>query len=170
MIDVGFSSFADAVPVLTAVFAVLLLFAGRKIAKAAVFLAAGAVTAVFAADFLSPYFADVLVLLAALAGFVVGGLIGLFFLKVGVGLAVGLLGFSVASFFGVEMWLAAVAGLAFFIVGVILADKVLALATVFLGGLLLFQSMTAMGLPLLLTAPAILVLAVAGIYVQTRKR
>ncbi|MCS7133239.1 MAG: hypothetical protein NZ921_00360 [Candidatus Caldarchaeum sp.] len=164
------TSFGPMAFVLLVVVALALIFFGRKLAKFLAFLAAGAATALLAATYLPQYVGQPLTPVVALVGFVVGGLIGLFVLRLGMGLAFGILGYNFAVGLGSDFIIGVVAGLALFIVGVFLSDKIISGITALLGGLLLVQLVTALGAPLLLSIPLAAVLVVAGFFVQTRQK
>lgn len=149
------------------VVALVLIFVGKKVAKALVFIAGGLAAAFLALALLTPYLTG-LSIVAAIACFVLGGLLAIFALRLGIGLALGILGFSLAS--GLAGFaIAVVVGIVLLIIGVVLAEKILALATVLLGSLLLIQALTTLGLPLITAFAITAALAALGTYIQTRK-
>lgn len=144
----------------------LLIFAGNTLAKVVAFLAVGVVGAAFGGSLAVQYLAPHWQIVGALLGFVVGGLLGVVLLPLGVGLAVGYLGYLVALDFALGPTAAIIAGVAFFVVGALLADKILGVATAAIGGLLLFDVLTRYGFgPSLATLVAAL-LTIVGLWVQ----
>ncbi|MEM0482198.1 MAG: hypothetical protein QXM16_04845 [Nitrososphaerota archaeon] len=152
------------------VVALALIFIGRKVAKALVFIAGGVAVALITAAFLYPYLGGLLTLVAAIVGFALGGLIAIFILKLGIGVALGILGYNIASGLGSNTVIGIVVGIILFVIGVLLSDKILAVTTVLLGSLLLIQSLNTLGVPLLITLTFTALLAALGLYTQLRGR
>ncbi|MEM1923455.1 MAG: hypothetical protein QXX80_06670 [Nitrososphaerota archaeon] len=155
---------------LLVVVALALIFMGKKVAKALVFIAGGVAVALITASFVNPYLGGLLTLVAAIAGFALGGLIAIFILKLGIGVALGILGYNIASWLGSYMVVGIVVGIILFVIGVLLSDKILAVTTVLLGSLLLIQSLNTLGVPLLITLTFAALLAALGLYTQLRER
>jgi hypothetical protein len=155
--------------VILAIIALALIFVGKKIAKVLTFIIAGLAVAFLVLIYLDPYLGGLLTIAAAAVGFIVGGLIGLFLLKLGIGIALGILAYYLALGLGADFIPSILIGLVLFAIGVILSDKILAVMTVILGGLLLVQVMAGIGLPLLAALAVSLVVSAVGLYVQLRK-
>ncbi len=124
------------------VVSLVLIFAGRTLVKVVAFLVVGFAGAAFgsilAAQYLSPQWA----IIGLLLGFVIGGLLGVALLPLGIGLAVGYAGYVIALDLALGPTAALVAGVAFFVVGAFLSGKILGAATALVGGLLLFDVLT----------------------------
>lgn len=144
----------------------VLIFAGRTMAKVVAFLAVGIVGAAFAGSLAGQYLASQWQILGVLLGFVIGGLLGVVLLPLGVGLATAYAGYVIALDLALGPTAALIVGVALFIVGAVLSDKILSVATAFIGGLLLFDVLTHYGFgPTLATLVAALITLV-GLWVQ----
>ena len=117
----------------------VLIFAGRSLAKVAAFLAVGVVGAVFGGSLVAQYLAPQWAIVGVLLGFAVGGVLGVALLPLGIGLAVGYAGYEIALGIPTGDTAALVVGVAFFLVGALLSNKILGVATALVGGLLLFD-------------------------------
>lgn len=145
----------------------VLIFAGRALAKVVAFLAVGVIGAAFGGQLAAQYLAPQWATLGLLLGFVLGGIIGLVLLPLGVGLALGYAAYVVALSFAPSWIVAFIAGVAFFVVGALLSDKILGVATALIGGLLLFDVLTryaGLGSPVATLVAALL--TVVGLWVQ----
>ena len=144
----------------------VLIFAGRTVAKVVAFLAVGIVGAALAGSIAAQYLTSQWQVLGALAGFVIGGLLGVVLLPLGVGLAIGYAGYVIALDLALGTPAALIAGVVLFIVGALLSDRILSFATALIGGLLLFDVLTLYGFgPTLATLVAAL-LTLVGLWVQ----
>ena len=144
-----------------------LIFFGRKLIKAIIFVLGGLAGAYLAAIIGAPYLATTGLLLAELAGFVIGGLFGLLLLPLGIGLALGLIGYAVTENLVASHLAAITIGAALFVLGIALAGDILAVLSVLLGSLLLYNVFTYLGLQQPVTAISLVVVALAGLWVQS---
>ena len=119
----------------------VLIFAGRTLAKLVAFLAVGIVGAAFGGTLAAQYLAPIWGIVGVLLGFVVGGVLGVALLPLGIGLALGYAAYVVAFGFALGPTAALVAGVAFSIVGALLSNRILGVATALVGRLLLFDSL-----------------------------
>ncbi len=154
---------------LLVVVSLALIFIGRKMAKTLVFVAGGLVVALITAALLYPYLGGPLTLIAAILGFVLGGLLAIFMLRLGIGVALGILGYTLGLSLGAPMALGIVVGMILFIIGLLLSDQILAFTTVLLGSLILIQTFNILGIPLLITTTLTAVIAALGLYTQLRR-
>ena len=144
----------------------VLIFAGRALAKVVAFLAVGIVGAALGGAVAAQNLPTYWELIGVLLGYVMGGLLGVAVLPLGVGLAVGYAAYVIALDLALGPTAALVAGVAFFVVGALLSGKILGVTTAVIGGLLLFDVLTRSGFgPTLATLVAAL-LTVAGLWVQ----
>ncbi|MDW8084057.1 MAG: hypothetical protein RMI49_02510 [Candidatus Caldarchaeum sp.] len=164
------SSFTGFPVLILVVVGLALVFFGRKLAKALAFIVTGTAAALLAANFLPQYLGGPITLVAAIVSFIVGGLIGLFVLRIGIGIAFGVLGYFFTTSFGAELLVAVVVGVILFIVGYVLSDRILAAATALLGGLVLILALTALGFPSIVSLAVAAILAAAGLHVQMRQK
>ncbi len=145
-----------------------LIFAGKSLAKALAFLVTGAVVGAIGAIFGTMFLGILGTILGGVVGFLVGGLIGIMLLELGIGVALGYFGYTVAhSYFG-GITIPIVIGIALFVVGIVLADRILSVATVVLGGVLLFDVMLSLGTGAALATLVSVVVSLAGLWVQNR--
>lgn len=143
----------------------VLIFAGRTLAKVVAFLAVGIVGAALGGTLAAQYVAQWQIL-GVLLGFVIGGLLGVALLPLGIGLAVGYTGYVIALDLALGPTAALVAGVAFFVVGALLSGKILSVATAAIGGLLLFDVLTRYGFGSTLATLVAALLTLAGLWVQ----
>jgi hypothetical protein len=144
----------------------VLIFAGRTLAKVVAFLAVGLAGAALGGTIFAHYLPPFWSIIGVLLGFVIGGVLGIALLSLGMGLLVGYVSYVVALGFSLGPNIALLVGVAFFIVGVILSGKILSLATALFGGLLLFEVLTRYGFgPTFATVIAAL-LTLVGLWVQ----
>ena len=120
----------------------VLIFAGRTLAKVVAFLAVGLVGAALGGTLTAQYLPPMWGVFGALLGFVMGGILGVALLPLGVGLALGYAGYVVALGFALGSTMALVVGVVFFVVGAILSNRILSVTTAVIGGLLLFDVLT----------------------------
>lgn len=120
----------------------VLIFAGRTLAKVVAFLAVGLVGAALGGTLAAQYLPPMWGVFGALLGFVMGGILGVALLPLGVGLALGYAGYVVALGFALGSTMALVVGVVFFVVGAILSNRILSVTTAVIGGLLLFDVLT----------------------------
>jgi len=157
-------------PIIILALALLLIFAGKGVIKAIIFVIAGlavlSIALVFAAIYLSLSLPVLIIL--ALAAFIVGGVIGILLLPVGIGIALAVVGYSITQPLFNNTLIALVIAVILFIAGIILADKILIIASVFLGGLMLLSAITALGVPVLAAVLLAIILSCLGIVVQSR--
>ncbi len=144
----------------------VLIFAGRTLAKVVAFLAVGIVGAAFGGTLAVQYLAPQWHILGVLLGFVVGGLLGVALLPLGIGLAVGYAGYIIALDLALGPAAALIAGVAFFVVGALLSSKILSVATAVIGGLLLFDVLTRYGFGSTLATLVAALLTLVGLWVQ----
>jgi hypothetical protein len=144
----------------------LLIFAGKTLAKVVAFLAVGIIGAAFGGSFAVQYLAPQWQIVGLLLGFVLGGLIGVVLLPLGVGLAVGYAGYVIALDLALGPTVAIIAGVASFVVGALLSSKVLSVATALIGGLLLFDVLTRYGFGASLATLVAALLTILGLWVQ----
>jgi hypothetical protein len=146
-----------------------LVFAGRKIVKVLAFLVVGLIGAsiggILAAQYLTSM-GSLGTLLVVLAGFLLGGLIGLLLVAVGIGLAVGYGAYILTTTFVSGTTVPLIVGFVFFIIGVALYGRILGIITALAGGLLLFDVLTLYGLSSPLSIALAVVVTLAGIWVQ----
>ena len=144
----------------------VLIFAGRTLAKVVVFLVVGLVGAAFGGSLAAQYLSPQWGLIGLLLGFVIGGLMGVALLPLGVGLVVGYAGYLVALRFGLATIMDIFAGVAFFVVGAVPSGTIRGALTPVAGGILLFDVLVQYGLgPTLATLVAAL-LTIAGLWMQ----
>ena len=146
--------------------ALALCFAGRALIKGLAFIIVGIVLASVGAAIGMAYLGTVGLLLGAAVGFIVGGFLGLMVVILGVGIAVGYLGYSASTALMGSETISIIVGVVLFFVGIVLADKLLSVATAVVGGLLFFNVMTALGFEFLLAAIAAIVVGGLGVAVQ----
>ncbi|MDG6900686.1 MAG: hypothetical protein JRM80_01805 [Nitrososphaerota archaeon] len=144
----------------------ILIFAGRTLAKIVAFLAVGLVGAAFGGAIAAQYLAPAWSIIGVLLGFVIGGMLGVALLSVGMGLLVGYVAYILALDLALGPTVALITGVAFFIVGVILSGRLLTLATAVFGGLLLFDVLTRYGFEPMLATLVAAALTLIGLYVQ----
>jgi hypothetical protein len=144
----------------------VMIFAGRTLAKVVAFLALGLVGAAFGASLAAEYLSPAWGIVGLLLGFAIGGLLGVVLLPVGVGLAVGYAGYLIATDFALGTTFALIVGVAFFVVGALLSGKILSIATAVVGGLLLFGILTQYGFAEPLATLVAGALALVGLFVQ----
>lgn len=145
-----------------------LIFAGRALIKALVFIAAGLAGASLASFLAATYIGGSAVLIAAVIGFIVGGLLGVALLPLGIGIALGYVGYSVAQFITGSIAAAMLIGIILFVAGIFLAGRILVGISVALGGLMLLSGLRLLDLPTTVSAAAAVILAVIGLWVQSR--
>lgn len=144
----------------------LLIFAGKTLAKVVAFLAVGIIGAAFGGSVAIQYLAPQWQTVGLLLGFVMGGLIGVVLLPLGVGLAVGYAGYVIALDLALGPTAAIIAGVALFAVGALLSSKILSVATALIGGLLLFDILTRYGSGSTLATLVAALLTIVGLWVQ----
>ncbi len=154
--------------ILMLILSLALIFAGKNIVKALIFLVAGFATAALAATLASLYVKGISVAIIGLLGFFVGGLGGVLLLPLGIGLVVGYFGYAAVITTTGNLMVAVVVGVVLFILGVVLANKILVAMTVVAGGMLFFSIAIGLGLTPLLAALAAILLSAAGLYIQSR--
>ena len=120
----------------------VLIFAGRTLAKVVAFLAVGVVGAALGGTLSAQYLSPMWDIFGLLLGFVVGGVLAVALLPLGVGLALGYAGYVIALSFAASSTLALIVGVAFFIAGALLSNRILSVTTAVIGGLLLFDVLT----------------------------
>ena len=148
----------------------VMIFAGGTLAKVVAFLAVGLAGAALGGSLAAQYLSPAWGVLGLLLGFVVGGMLGVFLLPLGVGIAVGYAGYLAALGLALGSTTSVIVGLAFFVVGAMLSSKILSLATAVLGGLLLFGVLTDYGVGLTLAVFIAGALTLAGSWVQLGSR
>jgi hypothetical protein len=127
------------------VISLLLIFAGRKVVKALAFLVVGLIGASVGGSLGAQYLSSLGwlgSLLGLLLGFFAGGLLGLFLVRVGIGLAVGYAAYLLTLDVVSSETAAFVVGVVFFVVGMVLYNKILTLVTAVAGGFLLYDALT----------------------------
>jgi hypothetical protein len=144
----------------------LLIFAGRTLAKVVAFLAVGMIGAAFGGSIAVQYLVPQWQIVGLLLGFVMGGLLGVVLLPLGVGLAVGYAGYVIALDLALGPTAAIIAGVALFVVGALLSSKILSVATAMIGGLLLFDILTRYGFGSILATLVAALLTLVGLWVQ----
>lgn len=148
----------------------VMIFAGGTLARVVAFLAVGLAGAALGGSLTAQYLSPTWSVIGLLLGFVIGGMLGVVLLSLGVAVAVGYAGYLVALYLALGPTVALVVGLVFFVVGLALSGKILSLAIGMLGGLLLFGVLTRYGFG---TTPAVFVagiLTLAGLWVQLSSR
>lgn len=144
----------------------VLIFAGRALAKVVAFLAVGLVGAAFGGAIAVQYLPPAWSVLGVLLGFLVGGLLGVALLVLGIGLVVGYAGYLLALDLGLGPTMALVLAVAAFVIGLVLSERILSVATAFAGGLLLFNVLTLYGFGLTSATLVSAALALMGLWVQ----
>jgi len=144
-----------------------LAFFGRDLIKVLAFLITGVIVGAIGAQVGLYYLGTLGEVLGAVGGFVIGGLLGVLLVIVGVGIALGYLGYSATSALVGSEIVAIIAGAILFIAGIVLANEILSVATALLGGLLLFDLMTYMGTGFVLSAIVAVAVALLGAWIQT---
>ena len=144
----------------------VLIFAGRTLAKVVAFLVVGFVGAAFGGQLAAQYLPPPWAVLFMVIGFAVGGLLGVVLLPLGVGLVVGYAGYLVALDLVLGHLPALVAGAALFAVGALLSGKILGAATALVGGFLLFGVLTHYGFDQTLATLVAAFLAIMGLWLQ----
>ncbi len=155
------------------VVSLLLIFAGRKVVKVIAFLVVGLVGAAVGgtlAEHFLPSLGSVAYLLGALIGFVLGGVIGIFLVIVGVGLAVGYGAYLLTVDVSSSTTAGLVVGFVFFIIGVVLYGKILTLVTALAGGFLLYDVLRSVGLSIDFAAIIAALITLIGLAVDFRSR
>lgn len=148
--------------------AVALLFAGRQVIRALVFLLAGSAGAVLGSALATAMLGQAYAFLGLIAGLLSVGLLSLALLPLGVGLALGYYGYLAVGEIAPGGLAPMVAGLILFVVGAYLAGKILSVASVLLGGLLLFNTLGLVGATASQSIALSGLLAVLGLLVQFR--
>ena len=143
-----------------------LIFAGRQLAKALAFIVTGVVVASIGATIGGGFLGIFGAILGATAGFLVGGLIGVMLLELGIGIALGYVGYSVSHAYLGGQLLPLLIGVILFVVGIALANKILEVATVVLGGVLLFDVMIAIGSSYGMALIVSIAVSLLGLWVQ----
>ncbi len=147
-----------------------LIFFGRSVIRAMVFLLGGLAGAYIAASIGALYLGTTGILLAGLAGFVIGGLFGLLVLPLGIGLALGVFGYALLENLVSSQIVAIAGGATLFGLGIVLSGGILEIASIILGSLMLFNIMTYLGLSLPIAVLSVTALALAGLWVQHGSR
>jgi uncharacterized protein YkwD len=147
-----------------------LIFFGRRVIKAMIFLLGGLAGAYIVAIIGAQYLSTTSFILAELAGFVIGGLFGLLLLPLGIGLALGVFGYALTENLLSNPLAAIAAGATLFVVGIVLSGWILAMISVLLGSLVLFSVATYMGVSPPLAVLSVAAIAVAGLWVQNNPR
>ncbi len=147
-----------------------LIFFGRKVIRAMIFLLGGLAGAYIAATIGAQYLGTTGILLAGLAGFVIGGLFGLLLLPLGIGLALGVFGYALLETLVSNMLVAIAAGATLFVLGIVLSGEILEVTSVLLGSLMFFNIVTYLGLSLPIAFLSVTALALAGLWVQHSSR
>jgi hypothetical protein len=144
-----------------------LAFFGRDLIEVLAFIVTGLIVGAIGAQLGLQYLGAVGEVLGGVGGFLLGGLLGVFLVIVGIGIALGYLSYSATyAVVGNEI-IAIIAGAVLFIAGIILANEILSIATALLGGLILFDLMSYMGMGFVLSGIIAVALAIVGAYVQT---
>lgn len=169
----GFTGYLSGLPEVAVVLILLALslalaFAGRRIIKALAFVVTGAVVGTLGASLGTAFLGPLGTVLGAVAGFLVGGLLGMMLVVLGIGIALGYVGYSIANGLFSNEILSLIAGLFLFVIGIMLANKVLEVATAFLGGLLFYNLMTALGTGVEIAVVFGFLVAILGLWTQTR--
>ncbi len=151
------------------VVSLILIFAGRKVVKFIAFLVVGLIGATIGGALMAQYLTglgSLGILVGALVGFVIGGLLGVALLAVGIGLVMGYAAYLLTQGFVSGATIPLVVGIVFGLVGIALHNKILSFITALAGGLLLFDVLVAYGLNSTLSIILAAALTLAGIWVQ----
>jgi hypothetical protein len=148
----------------------VLMFAGKSLAKGLAFLVVGLAGAAFGLAAGGLILGAIGAIIGGVVGFVVGGLIGLLLLNVGMGLVLGYFGYLATRDLTHVFVLAVAVGIILFFVGVIISSKLLELVTSVVGGFILYGVLIFFGVAPLYATVVSLVLAIVGLSVQLRKR
>lgn len=148
----------------------VLMFSGKSVIKAVVFLVAGIAGALAGLAVGGLLLGPIGAVLVAILGFVVVGFIGYSLIYLGVGLALGYFAYELAKSFTTSFTLAAIIGIIFFVVGLILTNKILELVTAFLGALLLYDALIYLTVPQPIALVVAVILGLLGLVVQMRGR
>jgi hypothetical protein len=151
------------------VLGIALLFAGKSLVKAIVFIVAGLFGALIGAS-IGAALGPLGIVLGAIGGFIVAGLLGYFLLHVGIGLGLGFLAFATTRSYTGGLIIPLVIAVVFFVIGVILTDQILELATALLGGFLIYEVAILFNVPDLIAVLGAGVLVVLGFWVQHKRQ
>jgi hypothetical protein len=147
-----------------------LIFAGGTFAKVVAFVVVGLLGAVFGGVLVAQYISPQWDLVGVLLGFVIGGVLGTVLLPLGVGLVVGYAAYILALGFGLSSTTALVAGVIFFVIGLVLSSKIIKVVTAVAGGFLLFNVLVYYGLDPIVSTLIAGVLTLIGLWVQLTSR
>ncbi len=152
------------------VLSLALIFAGRQLAKALAFIVTGVVVAAIGATVGALFLGIFGAVLGAVAGFLIGGFIGVMLLELGIGIALGYVGYSISHAYLGGDFLSLLIGVVLFVVGIALANKILEVATVVLGGVLLFDVMIAMNSSYAMALIVSVAVSLLGLWVQNTSK
>jgi len=157
-------------PLIFAILAFLLIFAGKTVVKAVIFIVTGFIASGFAVMLTQLYGINLpLTVILVLAMFIIGGLVGLFLLPLGIGLSLGVIGYSIASTLQSSFIIALLIGMIMFVLGVTLAEKIIIALSAVLGAFILITAAIELGIPLPISILGAIILAAIGIVIQIRE-
>lgn len=145
----------------------LLIFAGSKLISELTFLLVGLIGGLVGVSIGYAYFGTAGGFFGFAVGFLLGGFASVVLLPVGVGIAIGYVGFAVAKTLIPDAFVAPLVGLVAFAYGLLLTDLLMPAITGALGGAFLYDLTLSFGMP-----PAVMLLVVAtvtivGVLIQT---
>lgn len=143
-----------------------LCFAGRVLIKGLAFIITGIALGIIGAALGAAFLGILGLVIGGTVGFIAGGFLGMLVVKLGVGIALGYLGYSASTGMISSQFISIVIGIVLFVVGVALANYLLSVGTAVVGGLLIFQVMTGLGFGFVLAAAAAVVIGAIGAAVQ----
>jgi hypothetical protein len=175
-IPAEFTQFLGSVPalplfVVLLIVSLLLIFAGRSVVKALAFIVLGVIGAAFGGVLGAQYLGALGSyggLVGLIAGFVIGGLVGLLLLHLGIALALGYGGYALTLYAVDNGTAALVVAVIFFVAGWILYNRILSVVTAVAGGFLLFDALGLYLDPTVAAALAVLV-TIIGIWLGVRR-
>ncbi len=144
-----------------------LIFAGRFVIKGVAFIAAGLGAAVIGSSLGSIFMGGTGTIIGGVLGFVAGGMLSLILLPLGIAIALGYAGYTLAGNFLSLGALSIVVAVVLFVIGLIFSGKILTLVSTILGSLILLNVALLEGLHPLLATTIVVVLGALGFVVQT---
>lgn len=144
----------------------VLIFAGSTLVKLVAFVVVGIAGAALGGTLVAQFVSPGWQLLGVLMGFVIGGVLGVALIALGMGLAAGYAAYVIALDLALGQTVGIIAGVAFFVVGLALSKKILTVSTALVGGLLLFNVLTSYGFGSDIATLVAAALTIAGLWVQ----
>ncbi len=103
-------------------------------------------------------------------GFIVGGVLGVWLVELGMGLALGYFGYLAARYLSNSLLIAVLVGVVLFFVGLAVSNRLLELVAAALGGVILYSVLIYFGASPVYSSVVSFALAAAGFFVQQSNR